>query len=139
MNLIHTSPFPSQCNGKLKKERHKDEYVVLFYLYLIQDFISFLLLGKELYKLGARNIAFLGVPPLGCVPAQRTLAGGPARMCAEEYNQAAELANTKFSLAIDSLHKKFPQYKLVFIDAYNSLLDCIVNPQKYGTVNINLI
>ncbi|OIT03686.1 PREDICTED: GDSL esterase/lipase EXL3-like [Nicotiana attenuata] len=102
-----------------------DSYTSLLASYAF-DFV------QELYKLGARNIAFLGVPPLGCVPAQRTLAGGPTRMCAEEYNQASELANTKFSIAIDSLHKKFPQYKLVFIDVYNSILDCIVNPQKYG-------
>lgn len=54
-------------------------------------------------------------------------------MCVEEYNEAAQLANTKLSAAInDSLSNKLPQSKLVFIDLYDPMLDLIVNPQKYG-------
>ncbi|KAL3372268.1 hypothetical protein AABB24_008691 [Solanum stoloniferum] len=87
---------------------------------------------QELYNLGARKIGIFGVPPIGCLPAQRTLAGGPHRVCSEEYNEAAQLANTKFSSEIDSLSKKLAQSKLVFLDIYNPLLDLIVNPQKYG-------
>ncbi|MCD9560044.1 hypothetical protein HAX54_018473 [Datura stramonium] len=87
---------------------------------------------QELYKLGARKIGIFGIPPIGCLPSQRTLAGGPDRGCAKEYNQAAQLANTKFSIGIDSLSKKLAQSKLVLIDIYNPLLDLIVNPQKYG-------
>ncbi|XP_074378011.1 GDSL esterase/lipase EXL3-like [Apium graveolens] len=30
----------------------------------------------ELYNLGARRVAVFGAPPIGCVPSQRTLAGG---------------------------------------------------------------
>nr|XP_016469134.1 PREDICTED: GDSL esterase/lipase EXL3-like isoform X1 [Nicotiana tabacum] len=87
---------------------------------------------NELYKLGARKFWILGIPPIGCLPSQRTLAGGHNRMCSQEYNQAAQLANTKFSIAINSLSKKLPQSKLVFIDIYNPLLDLIFNPEKYG-------
>ncbi|XP_019265027.1 PREDICTED: GDSL esterase/lipase EXL3-like isoform X2 [Nicotiana attenuata] len=86
----------------------------------------------ELYKLGARKFWILGIPAIGCLPSQRTLAGGLNRMCSQEYNQAAQLANTKFSIAINSLSKKLPQSKLVFIDIYNPLLGLIFNPQKYG-------
>nr|XP_016510192.1 PREDICTED: GDSL esterase/lipase EXL3-like [Nicotiana tabacum] len=87
---------------------------------------------QELYKLGARKIGFFGIPPLGCLPSQRTLAGGFNRECVQEYNQAAQLANTKLSAAINSLSKNLPQSKLVFIDIYYPLLDFIVNPKKYG-------
>lgn len=87
---------------------------------------------QELYKLGARKVGFFGIPPLGCLPSQRTLAGGFNRVCVEEYNQAAELANTKLSAELNSLSKYLPQSKLVFIDIYNPILDIIVNPQKYG-------
>ncbi|MCD7453573.1 hypothetical protein HAX54_021370 [Datura stramonium] len=88
---------------------------------------------QELYKLGARKIGVFGVPPIGCLPSQRTLAGGLTRhQCVEEYNQAAQLANTKLLAAIASLSKNLLQSKLVFIDIYNPLLDLIVNPQKYG-------
>ncbi|KAK4723087.1 hypothetical protein R3W88_013320 [Solanum pinnatisectum] len=43
-----------------------------------------------------------------------------------------KMANTKFSTEIDSLSKKLAQSKLVFIDIYNTFLDLIVNPKKYG-------
>ncbi|CAN4077027.1 unnamed protein product [Withania somnifera] len=86
----------------------------------------------ELYKLGARTICIFGVPPIGCLPAQRTLAGGLTRECAAEYNQAAQLANTKLSAAIASLSTNLTQSKLALIDIYNPLLDLIVNPQKHG-------
>jgi len=86
-----------------------------------------------LYKLGARKIGVFGIPPIGCMPCQRTLSGGLGRLCVEEHNQAAQLANTKISLALNgSLSKKLPQSKLVFIDIYDPMLDLILNPQKYG-------
>ncbi|KAL0347482.1 UNVERIFIED_CONTAM: GDSL esterase/lipase EXL3 [Sesamum calycinum] len=31
---------------------------------------------QELYQLGARRLAVFGIPPIGCLPSQRTLAGG---------------------------------------------------------------
>ncbi|KAM3289486.1 GDSL esterase/lipase EXL3 [Capsicum chacoense] len=88
---------------------------------------------QDLYKMGARKIGVFGIPPVGCLPFQRTLSGGIARLCVEEYNQAAQLANTKLSAAINgTLTKKLPQSKLVFIDIYDPMLDLIVNPDKYG-------
>ncbi|KAH0760172.1 hypothetical protein KY290_023665 [Solanum tuberosum] len=91
---------------------------------------------QELYNLGARKIGIFGIPPIGCLPSQRTLAGGPNRGCAKEFNEAAQLANTKFSIAIDSLSKKLAQSKLVLIDIYNPFLDIIVNPQKYAKLQL---
>lgn len=88
--------------------------------------------------MGARKIAVFGIPPIGCLPSQRTLGGGKSRECSEEYNQAAQLANTKLSAAIDSLSKNLLQSKLVFVDIYSSLLDLIVNPQKHGKCKSSL-
>lgn len=85
-----------------------------------------------MYYLGARRIGFFGLPPIGCLPSQRTLAGGEERECVEYYNQAAQLANTKFSAEIKTLSKKLPNSKLVFIDIYADFLDIIKNPNKYG-------
>ncbi|CAN4123016.1 unnamed protein product [Withania somnifera] len=79
-----------------------------------------------------KKVGIFGIPPIGCLPSQRTLAGGLDRGCVKEYNEAAQLANTKFSISIDSLSKKLAQSKLVFVDIYNPLLDLIVNPQKFG-------
>ncbi|XP_059287507.1 GDSL esterase/lipase EXL3-like [Lycium ferocissimum] len=106
--------------------------------YNINSYTDFMVDGaadfiQELYKLGARKIGVFGIPPVGCLPLQRTISGGIARLCIEEYNEAAQLANTKLSTAInDTLSKKLPHSKLVFIDLYDPMLDLIVNPQKYG-------
>ncbi|XP_057469464.1 GDSL esterase/lipase EXL3-like isoform X2 [Actinidia eriantha] len=87
----------------------------------------------ELYGLGAKRIAIFGIPPIGCMPSQRTLTGGGVRECAEKYNQAAQLFNTKLSSAISSLTNGLNDTKarMVYIDIYNPLLDLIQNPGKY--------
>ncbi|XP_043709195.1 uncharacterized protein LOC122658342 [Telopea speciosissima] len=87
---------------------------------------------QELYNLGARTMAVLDVPPIGCVPSQRTIAGGTERNCAEKYNQAALLFNSKLSSQIDSLDKKLPRSKIVAVEIYKPLLDIIQNPNSYG-------
>ncbi|KAJ9675066.1 hypothetical protein PVL29_024140 [Vitis rotundifolia] len=87
---------------------------------------------KELYGLGARRIAVFGAPPLGCLPSQKSLAGGIQRECVENYNEAAKLFNTKLSSGLDSLNTNFPLAKFVYVDIYNPLLDIIQNPQKSG-------
>ncbi|KAK3424933.1 hypothetical protein EUGRSUZ_F01671 [Eucalyptus grandis] len=108
------------------------QYNVPEYTDLMVDAASNFLQG--LYDLGARRIAVFGSPPIGCVPSQRTLAGGPLRGCAEQYNAAAQLFNTKLSSNLDSLNRKLPRSKMVYIDVYNPLLDLIQYPQKQGFV-----
>ncbi|EOY15093.1 JHL20J20.8 protein [Theobroma cacao] len=87
---------------------------------------------KELYALGARRMAVFSAPPIGCVPSQRTLAGGIERECAEDYNQAARLFNKKLYAVLNSLQTSLPDGKFVYTDVYNPLLQLIENPQKYG-------
>ncbi|XP_019157583.1 PREDICTED: GDSL esterase/lipase EXL1-like [Ipomoea nil] len=73
-----------------------------------------------------------GIRPAGCVPSQRTLAGGKSRACVEEYNECSQLVNSKLSAEIDYLNNKLPQYIIVCVDIYNPFLDLIQNPQNYG-------
>lgn len=87
---------------------------------------------QELYKLGARRMAVYSAPPIGCVPSQRTIGGGIVRECAEKYNQAAQLYNSKLSAELDSLDHKFPNSRIVYIDVYTPTIDIIQNPDKYG-------
>lgn len=86
-----------------------------------------------MYKLGARRISVFGAPPIGCVPSQRTLGGGIVRECAENYNDAAKLFNSKLSDELDSLTLKLPNSKIVYTDIYTPLFDIIQHPLKYGT------
>ncbi|KAL1822896.1 hypothetical protein ACET3Z_009674 [Daucus carota] len=87
---------------------------------------------QDLYSLGARRIAVFGAPPIGCLPSQRTLAGGLNRMCEDSRNQAAQVYNTKLSSKLDTFGNTLPQSKIVYIDIYSPLLNLIQNPQNYG-------
>uniref|UniRef100_M1ALM4 Zinc finger protein n=1 Tax=Solanum tuberosum TaxID=4113 RepID=M1ALM4_SOLTU len=100
---------------------------------------------KDLHELGARRIGVFGIPPIGCLPSQRTLKGGEERQCVDYLNQAALLFNSKLAADLSSLGNKLPNSRLVYVDIYNLPLDVINNPQKYGTdmsvflLNINKI
>ncbi|KAK9129424.1 hypothetical protein Sjap_009911 [Stephania japonica] len=87
---------------------------------------------QELYEIGARRIAVTGAPPMGCLPSQRTLAGGKQRECAEDYNEASTLFNSKLSEALDQFNNKYPHLRAVYIDIYTPLLSLIKNPRSYG-------
>ncbi|OIV97583.1 hypothetical protein TanjilG_12340 [Lupinus angustifolius] len=71
---------------------------------------------KELYELGARRIGVLSAPPIGCVPSQRTLAGGILRECPEGHNEAAKLFNSKLSKNLNSLNQNSPNSRIIYID-----------------------
>ncbi|TQD97902.1 hypothetical protein C1H46_016427 [Malus baccata] len=58
--------------------------------------------------------------------------GGLQRDCDEKQNQASQLFNSKLSVEMDHLNKNLPNSRVVYIDIYNSLLDLIINPAKYG-------
>ncbi|OAY50544.1 GDSL esterase/lipase EXL3 [Manihot esculenta] len=107
----------------------KLQYDVAGYTDLMADYASTFV--QDLYELGARRIGVFSAPPIGCVPSQRTLAGGSERDCADDYNQAATLFNSKLSENIDSLATNLSNSKIVYIDVYNPLLDLIQNPNKY--------
>lgn len=113
----------------------KSQYDVPAYTDLMVNSASDFL--EELYALGARRIAVFSAPPIGCVPAQRTLAGGSERACAADYNQAALLFNKKLSAKLDSFRTNMSNSKIVYIDVYNPLLDLIQKPQEYGFEIVN--
>ncbi|XP_004289077.1 PREDICTED: GDSL esterase/lipase At1g20120-like [Fragaria vesca subsp. vesca] len=96
---------------------------------LLESAINFV---QELYALGARIIGVLNLPPLGCLPSQRTLHGGIERACYEAENQAAMLFNSKLSTQIDFLNKRLPEAQLFYADIYTPLLSIIQNPAQYG-------
>ncbi|KAK4481407.1 hypothetical protein RD792_012297 [Penstemon davidsonii] len=76
----------------------------------------------DLYKLGARRIAVFGLPPLGCLPSQRTLKGGAERECVEMYNQVADLFNKKLQVELNSINSQFPDARLKYIDIFFPLI-----------------
>uniref|UniRef100_A0A7N0SV22 GDSL esterase/lipase EXL3 n=1 Tax=Kalanchoe fedtschenkoi TaxID=63787 RepID=A0A7N0SV22_KALFE len=105
--------------------------------YDIQSYTTFLANSAgdfvtELYNSGARLLGLVNVPPLGCLPSQRTLAGGIERKCVEQYNQAAIMFNSKLSSVIDTFSDKYADAQAVVIDIYNPLMELIQNPVSNG-------
>ncbi|CAN6932080.1 unnamed protein product [Brassica oleracea] len=94
--------------------------------------------ARTLYQYGARRILMFGAPPIGCVPSQRTVAGGPTRDCVVRFNDACKLFNAKLSANIDGLSRTLQDTTLIYIDIYDPLLDLILYPQQYGFKVSNL-
>jgi phospholipase/lecithinase/hemolysin len=86
----------------------------------------------ELYNLGARKISISGLPPMGCLPLERTtniLSGG---VCKEERNAVAKDFNEKLKGLTADLNKQLPGIRLVLSNPYDILLEMIQNPEFFG-------
>ncbi|BAF26596.1 GDSL esterase/lipase EXL3 [Oryza sativa Japonica Group] len=89
---------------------------------------------RKLLGMGARRVNVAGAPPIGCVPSQRTNAGGLDRDCVALYNQAAVVYNARLEKEIERLNVTAapPGTVLKYIDLYTPLLDMIQRPAAYG-------
>ncbi|KAF0929309.1 hypothetical protein E2562_019892 [Oryza meyeriana var. granulata] len=84
---------------------------------------------------GARLLVVVGAPPVGCVPAQRIIAGGVRRQCATDRNQVALLFNRKLRQEVNRLNGQLAGVKIVFIDLYSILSDVTHRYQALGFKN----
>ncbi|GAB4847563.1 hypothetical protein Ancab_026624 [Ancistrocladus abbreviatus] len=106
------------------------QYTIDSYMDLLITFGSGFL--EDLYGEGARRMILLSLPPLGCLPYIRTELGGLLRYCVEERIQVSAQFNSILKTRIDSLNRKLPGAKIVYFEAYNSLLDLVNDLQKSG-------
>ncbi|XP_051148180.1 GDSL esterase/lipase APG-like [Andrographis paniculata] len=97
--------------------------------YLVGIFSNFI---KSLHGLGARRIGVTSLPPLGCVPAVRTLFGFHDRGCVSRINTDAQQFNKKLNTAVSQLQKQLPDLKIVVFDVFKPLYDIVANPAKNG-------
>ncbi|CAL9017785.1 unnamed protein product [Prunus brigantina] len=86
----------------------------------------------ELYQLGARKMAISGLPPMGCLPLERTKNILSGSDCIEEYNDVARIFNEKLQGLIEKLSKKLVRIQLVLLNPYDILLEIIQNPATFG-------
>lgn len=110
--------------------RARSDYDHASYAALMVDHATSFLDG--LLAAGARRVAVISVPPIGCVPSQRTLSGGMARDCSQGHNEVATMVNAGMTKSMDTLKAKHPGAKLVLMDIYGFLLDMMMRPQSYG-------
>ncbi|XVF21062.1 hypothetical protein REPUB_Repub12eG0058100 [Reevesia pubescens] len=105
--------------------------------YTIREYQNFLVgiagtFTKELYDLGARKISLGGLPPMGCMPLERTgnLMGGSE--CVDGYNNLAAEFNSKLNDLVIKQNKEFRGMDMVFSNPYGILLEIIRKPAFYG-------
>ncbi|GLU23827.1 hypothetical protein SLE2022_398030 [Rubroshorea leprosula] len=97
-----------------------------FLIGIATDFIN------QLYQLGARKIAITGLPPMGCVPLERTTNILFGSNCIEEYNNVAMDFNKKLQGSIMKLTKEHDGIQLVLANIYDILSEMIDNPNSFG-------
>ncbi|KAG5546601.1 hypothetical protein RHGRI_018696 [Rhododendron griersonianum] len=100
-----------------------------FLVGIARDFVT------ELYQLGARKISLTGLPPMGCLPLERTTNMLFGSKCIEKYNNVALTFNEKLKGLIEKLNKELAELHLVFSNPYDILLEIIQNPHAFGFDN----
>ncbi|KDO38512.1 hypothetical protein CISIN_1g018227mg [Citrus sinensis] len=91
-------------------------------------------LAKNMYGLGARKFGVTSLPPLGCLPAARTLFGYHESGCVSRINTDAQQFNKKVSSAATNLQKQLPDLKIVIFDIFKPIYDLVQSPSKSGFV-----
>ncbi|XBH98950.1 hypothetical protein VPH35_128390 [Triticum aestivum] len=84
----------------------------------------------RLYHLGARNVWFTGLAPLGCIPSQRVLSDNGE--CLEDVNLYALQFNAAAKDLLDRLNAKLPGARMSLADCYSVVMELIEHPKKYG-------
>lgn len=85
----------------------------------------------ELYQLGARKVSIAGLPPMGCLPLQRTTNIFLGSSCIEEYNDVAKTFNKKLQGLVAKLKMELG-VQLVLSNVYDILSEMIQKPISFG-------
>ncbi|CAL5047858.1 unnamed protein product [Urochloa decumbens] len=103
--------------------------------YDLPSYVDFLISSAfnftmKLNRMRAKKIGFIGIPPVGCSPSQRT----SSKECDPLRNQASTLFNSKIRRKIDQLNAEHNVYglKLSYLNLYQYLLDLNQQPSVYG-------
>ncbi|KAG7037360.1 GDSL esterase/lipase, partial [Cucurbita argyrosperma subsp. argyrosperma] len=105
----------------------------------VEEYQSFLVrvaaeFVRELYKLGARKMSIGGLPPMGCLPLERTssVVFGGGGECVEKYNGIAKDFNGKLMGLVEMLEKELGGIRIVLSNPFDVLSDMIDHPSYFG-------
>ncbi|OWM79784.1 GDSL esterase/lipase At2g04570-like [Punica granatum] len=113
--------IPGGRQSQFSIGQYEDFLVRIAYLFL-----------KELHGLGARKISLGGLPPMGCLPLERTTNFMLQNDCIESYNDLALEFNGKLKGMVMKLNKELPGVKLVFSNPYYIFMHIIRRPLSHG-------
>ncbi|KAK9089782.1 hypothetical protein Scep_028864 [Stephania cephalantha] len=122
-----------------------NDFIVNYYVFpersnqfTVEEYENFLLsisenFMLEIYKLGARKISLVGVPPIGCLPIVRTVFNLKfGRACREDLNEMSRSFNRKTRDLVSKLRREVKGLKLAFNDPYGLILSVVKHPHSYG-------
>lgn len=104
----------------------------------LQDYQNFLARAaegfvRELYALGARKMSIGGLPPMGCLPLERSsrlvFGGGE---CVEKYNRVARDFNAKLMGLVEMMEEELEGIQIVFSNPFDVIYDMIQHPSYFG-------
>lgn len=81
--------------------------------------------------MGVRNFLILGNGPLGCTPTETALLVED-NACNDRINEFMLMFNNKLQQSIPAINDKLEGSVFYYWDSYNSAMDIINNPSKYG-------
>jgi phospholipase/lecithinase/hemolysin len=87
---------------------------------------------RAVYALGARRVHLPGLPPLGCLPLQRTVNRASPGDCNRWHNMVARRFNRGLRAMVTRLNRELPGAQVVYIDVYRLLSNMIARPSAYG-------
>ncbi|KAG6406994.1 hypothetical protein SASPL_129974 [Salvia splendens] len=99
-----------------------------FLIGLVEEFIT------SIYGLGARKISLTGLPPMGCLPLERSTnyVNGNGNECMEGYNLVALHFNEKLNGLVGKVNGKLSGIKVVFSNPYGIFMQMIKKPSLFG-------
>ncbi|CAK9314600.1 unnamed protein product [Citrullus colocynthis] len=95
---------------------------------------------KEIYRLGCRTIVVAGLPPVGYLPIQESIAfqNPQDRKCLEDQNLDPQAYNQKLSKLLGNSQPQLPGSTILYADIYTPLIDMVKNPHNYGLEQLNV-
>ncbi|XP_037428611.1 GDSL esterase/lipase EXL3-like [Triticum dicoccoides] len=104
--------------------------------YDIPSYVDLLLVGVDKFlrsvsARGAKRIGFVGLPPIGCVPSQRTVGGGFHRRCEPKRNYAAQLYNSRVQELIDGMKEEL-NTRIVYLGIYDIIQELAEDGERWG-------
>jgi phospholipase/lecithinase/hemolysin len=81
--------------------------------------------------MGARKLALISIPPIGCMPFERLLSSGSAS-CVSSINREARNFNRELLALSIRMQKTLIDAHIVYLNIYDISMDAITNPAKYG-------
>ncbi|KAJ0972932.1 hypothetical protein J5N97_020891 [Dioscorea zingiberensis] len=90
----------------------------------------------NLYDLGARKVAIIGVGQIGCIPYElaryNTDESENRTHCNEKINKAIAIFNKGLAKMVDRFNAQLPGSKFIYVNTFESSKDLVKNAASYG-------